>query len=389
METIYNRWKGQLQRRCTFHVDERVVPMRLELPLSIATSVAKIEEILAGLPDQIESVELRLSMSLKTDDLMAKQALPFLVATLRQRSEHLLLKIFTTSLRVETLRDDPLLFAAASVSDQVILRGGTELESHVAHLIERAGEQRRKPKRRIDGVYHSTQSVRIIACDDLPQSILPSHFYRLDGSMISVTSFQDRIRTIWEPMNWAGSKETVEGISRILWELFENTDKHARVSNEYELVRHSIRGCMLDYQLADQISFLEQAHPVSQFLANSKQAGAAHFLFLTVFDSGVGIPEHRRPINESGVKKTDNELLAECFKMPVNGSSNRGRGLPLVADILGKMDIPGAAYIRSGSISAFLTSGTLTETCQKQTGRTGTMFTVILPYTSRGFKSKK
>lgn len=364
-------------------------PMKISLQLSNATSVATIEEILAGLPDQIDSAELRLSRSMKTDDLVAKQALPFLISTVRQRSKHLCLQLFIQELNTELLTHDPLLFAAVSVSDKILLSGGDSPELTRSQLIGEAGARRRKPPRRKDGSYRSTMSVRVIANDDLPPALLPSHFYRMEGAMISVASFEERIKTIWEPMNWAGSREAVAGISRILWELFENTDKHARVDMDHRLVRHSIRGCMLDYQLAEQMSTADSTHPFSRFLENTRLAGAVHFLFMTIFDSGVGIPEHRRPKFGIRSHKTDMDLLRECFEDPSRDGSNRGRGLPLVAEILRKLEIPGAAYIRSGSVSALLSSEGLEETRGQVKGRTGTLFTVVLPYATGGFKQRK
>ncbi len=362
----------------------------MNIAISQTRNVSHIDEILNAIPPSIEEVEISFPVSLSYQDVLAKQQVAFLMATIRQRASVLRLKVFIEELSEELIAKNSLLFASLCLSDSVENATGSikHDRSQLADLLAASAAIRRKPKQRADGSYYSNASQRIIVYDDFGPSLRPLIFYKVDGELVPVTTFQSRLRAVWTPMRLKGSRDTIDDVSRILWELFENTHQHARVRRNDGLVKRSLRGCLLDYQLGEQMSSTVTDHPVSVFIEDAKGKGATQFLFITIFDSGSGIPDHRRPINEAGTAKSDFDLLAECFNPPVGGLYNRSKGLPTVATILQKMEIPGAAFIRSGSVSAMLDKDGLRRHHDHLEGRMGTAFSVILPYSVDGLRGR-
>lgn len=362
----------------------------MRISISETKHLRGLDEVMLAMPASISEAEVSLPVSLSYEDVLAKQQVAFLLTTIRQRASVLRLRVFVEKLSEELIVKDSLLFTALCLSDSVENAAGSFAynRSQLTNMLAGAAEARRKPKQKTDGTYHSNASQRVIVYDEFDPSLRPLIFYKLDGELVPVTTFQSRLRAVWTPMRLSGSRDTIEDVSRILWELFENTHRHARVTRSDGLVKRSLRGCLLDYQFGDQIGSPVTNHPVSLFIEDAKGKGATQFLFITIFDSGSGIPDHRRPVNDVGAKKSDFELLAECFDPPVGGLYNRSKGLPTVASILRKMEIPGAAFIRSGSVSAMLDDQGLRRHYDQLEGRTGTEFSIILPYAANGLRTR-
>ncbi len=367
----------------------------MNILLSDGTSRTGIAEIMAKVPDRLDEVQIANLLNLKYQDVQAKHQTCFLLGSLRQRAATLKLKFSVDEMSVESLsrilEKDIVVCAAVAVADRLVGRSGRDLFSadELSNGIETALLNLREPKKKKDGGYAHSASTRALMCDELGESTLPLLFYSRNGSPVTVMSFESRISTIWSPMRFSGSKDTVQGVTRIIWELFDNTHQHARVNRDHNLISHSLRGCFLDYQWVDNMVPMTNGHPLDNFMEESKSKGAIHFLFITIFDSGIGIPEHRRPTNQVGPPRSDFELLEECFGFNHGGSFNRSKGLPTVAAILGEMEIPGAAFIQTGSVSAILRGESISPISSKSAGKTGTCFSVILPYSEKGFGAKQ
>lgn len=233
----------------------------------------------------------------------------------------------------------------------------------------------------------------VIAVDSetKPRLGCPALLYQ-GGKLKPFPDFLNSLVSKLAPVVLVQGGDELKQIARLAYELFQNTDIHARHSADRELIRNSVRG--ISVEQSSYAAIQKQAaedSPMGRFLGKALEDGATRFISVNVFDSGVGIPEHQRSrsrfSNESKVE-SDFEIISRCFAEPSNQAINLGRGLPTVRRILTSRELPGFLYLRSGTAFAYI-DGRFGDAIQSRVGDDmssyrvrGSLFSVILPFSN-------
>ncbi len=188
------------------------------------------------------------------------------------------------------------------------------------------------------------------------------------------------------------------GLADALYELFRNTEEYARMDENGNLVRRSIRGLHARKQaisrpgLAKMVEASPSLAAYCARLAPRPRRRDIQLLEVSVFDAGPGYAPRwlRRPLTEIS-REEEVEAIQTCFAKHATHKSNAtaGMGLCTVVDILRRGG--GFMRLRTGrqslyadlALEAHKAYGELPELRPWQTARlapaTGTLFTFLLP----------
>lgn len=153
--------------------------------------------------------------------------------------------------------------------------------------------------------------------------------------------------------------EASEAVGGMLFEIFKNTEDHARVDAAGNLLRVSIRAIKTNHHAIspDALkSIVEEFPPLAAYCETlSPPVGAAqtHLFELSVLDSGPGFAVTRRDCPLADLDPDDEEMaVRECFGSATAKTHGRfGEGLPHVIRLLQRQK--GFLRLRTGRMSFF------------------------------------
>lgn len=156
-------------------------------------------------------------------------------------------------------------------------------------------------------------------------------------------------------------EESMEAITRIVYELFLNTHQHGRWSERREIrVKPSVRAVFVGAVNVLDRAATEAVHsmpPLSRYIDGLGLGQRARFIEISVLDSGVGY--FRRWAADKGEEALHNdvssqyEIFKKCmkFRMSSSGSNVKGNGLFAVMDRL--TQLKGFMRVRTGRLSLY------------------------------------
>ena len=211
------------------------------------------------------------------------------------------------------------------------------------------------------------RSVEILAADHLglgnPLSLYTRNLngeFKIKSRLHFVNlAYQMLRKTIVKKSNLHNLQEPSEIIGNILFELFQNTEEHAKTDIAGNQLSTSIRMCQGSYislSETDVARILEEFEPLGKYFSSFKlpsDKSKLNFFVLSVMDSGPGFAQ-RQKLAQLDYLSIEEELEAtiNCFS---NFTSKRhsgyGQGLPFVGKFLKKHD--GFLRLRTGRLSLF------------------------------------
>ncbi|HEX4085200.1 MAG TPA: hypothetical protein VHY22_09830 [Chthoniobacteraceae bacterium] len=141
----------------------------------------------------------------------------------------------------------------------------------------------------------------------------------------------------------------------VIYELFENAEEWGCTNIKKEPVKLPLRGVLLSIQKTLP-PFQTEPDTVGTFMtAAASDLGCAHFLEVSIFDSGIGLAQRHLKREIADSEPIDEELNAvkECLSKHSSSSdsSSRGIGLHHVMDLASQMD--GFLRLRTGRLHLY------------------------------------
>ncbi|MDP3857494.1 MAG: hypothetical protein Q8Q73_07015 [Stagnimonas sp.] len=161
----------------------------------------------------------------------------------------------------------------------------------------------------------------------------------------------DKYKTIFSSVD-------ISELGALAYELFKNTDEHARKSWDGIILEKSIRGIFSRNHLVSPETLENKVTKETAFgrylskLKPEKNSSKVRFLEISIFDSGPGYAQclRKKPTTDMTLAE---EFLAvsDCFKKNISSKNdpNYGKGLPTVANILNRHN--GFLKLRTGRLS--------------------------------------
>lgn len=236
-------------------------------------------------------------------------------------------------------------------------------------------------------------AISLMCVDEMPDLVLSSLYHAspdVDGSLRGFEEFEDvadellsypeRIEGIF-PVN--PSKKVDAGrslVSRILYELFRNTQDHARRLWDGSLNPSSVRGVLVarhTRSYADWTQHLANCQPLSIYVRSllsslnkeiAKHERMTHgqiavsdkssltLLEISITDSGSGLAQHYLHTDltqERLPAKREHDAVVECFNKHATSTNNPSRGLGLHRVLTCLTDLGGFLGIRTGHLSLY------------------------------------
>lgn len=205
-----------------------------------------------------------------------------------------------------------------------------------------------------------------------------------------VTSIAPKLfkHSMSQAITWEETKQVLENdFASILYELFENTELHAR---DNSLIKKSIRGLRIKYTKLHENENKDKYEDIKGYLSKFKNQ---EFIEISIFDSGNGLAASLAN-NLDFNFETEKKLVLKCFDKHTSrtGLSTRGLGLFEVMNMIKKNK--GLFVLRTGRtlLKADYSVINFTENslelgdqyikkCQKIIG---TSYTIILPLIQGG-----
>lgn len=209
-----------------------------------------------------------------------------------------------------------------------------------------------------------------VFCADHFDKGSPAVFYRGVGATAQIRTeneFQTvAVKRLIEPAlppNWHASFQFSElkYLGSLIYELFKNTDEHAKSDVYGNVLRRSIRGVMIRHHFLNPAlltQLLEGLPVLSNYAERIRppREGATNLQFveLSVFDSGPGFAPRlrRQQLSEMSVAE-EYKAVTDCFQKNISSksASHSGVGLPYVVDLLKRHK--GFLRIRTGRLSLY------------------------------------
>jgi len=270
----------------------------------------------------------------------------------------------------DTLKYLPLLIAILE-SDSILYQNGSEAD--IKYMKHAAMKQLRIIQSG-DPFQNSRGRVcQIIAADHLGLG-QPKFFYdqKLNTShkLRPRSRFIDLSRFLLERYNADRFSEEafdkiVTSLGTVLYEIFKNTDDHARTNLDGDLLKYSFRGMQLEVHSQDVTalhSIADGYAPIASYIPRVRppQTGEfsnlANFLVLSIFDTGPGLAcRYSSKSLENMTLQEEEECTRECFTKVTSKAHDRfGQGLLLLGKALERHD--GFLQLRTGRLSMYFDS---------------------------------
>lgn len=239
----------------------------------------------------------------------------------------------------------------------------------------------------------SRGAISLMCVDEMPDVILSSFYHEspdVEGSLKGFEEFEDvaddllsypeRIEGLF-PVNPGKKLDAGRGlISRILYELFRNTQDHARRLWDGSINPSSIRGVLVarhTRSYSEWAECLSNCQPVSTYvhsLLSSLNKEIAKYermphgqiavseksrltlLEISITDSGSGLAQHylRTDLTQSSLPaKREHDAVVECFNKHATSTNNPSRGLGLHRVLTCLTDLGGFLRIRTGHLNLY------------------------------------
>jgi len=214
-------------------------------------------------------------------------------------------------------------------------------------------------------------------------------FYNNDQTFKSKGEIQKFIENIFQtprlPIVYKKYKHDLSNIKEIIYELFNNTDKHGRQDIQNKYISKSVRSLSLEFisfNDENRESFLENQDEYKYFLKD-----VTDVLVISIFDNGEGIVkkyiETTTDQNESTLTFSEKKKILEKVFLPDITSSlvpNSGMGLTYAKDSIQTLN--GLLTIKTNSLKLFLSpdkNKKYVETIEESAHHIGTLITVLIP----------
>lgn len=155
------------------------------------------------------------------------------------------------------------------------------------------------------------------------------------------------------------SPELMTGVSRIVYELFDNTHKWAVDDADGRPLSSSARGIFLKlHSSSDDVDNFpsEVGTPLQTYLDHWRaKGGATRLIEISIFDSGPGLAARklRRPLTPDDDSLREFGAICDCFRKHSTTSNQAGRGLGLHYMMKTLADLSGFVRLRSGRLCLY------------------------------------
>lgn len=334
------------------------------------STITACEQTLRNIARADTNASLRLPSRIRTSIGGGEAALAQVIVTWAQRMEEPQLATFLSNLAQinDFVRRLPGITSALCCSAATATDGATSITEQLigAALARLDAIQGQRPRLGFRG-----SSSEIVCADHLGRDrpyllYLPGRHQR--GALRPRENFRDLarwllMRTIPEPYRPHFDQEAADAIGAMLFETFKNTEDHALVDADGNLLRISIRAVKTDHhairpdtaaRLADEFP------PLANFcamLAPAQDAAHAHLFELSIIDSGPGFASTwtGKPLAELS-EEEEETAVRECFgRGSAKGQDRFGEGLPHVLRVLQRQG--GFLRLRTGRQSFYLDYG--------------------------------
>jgi len=214
---------------------------------------------------------------------------------------------------------------------------------------------------------------QIIAADHLGLGE-PKFFYdpnsNVSHKLRSRSRFIDLSRFLLERYNIDRFSEKdfgklITSLGTVLYEMFKNTDDHARTKLDGDLLKYSFRGMQLEvhgqdvealHSIADGYAPIASYIPRVQPPQTGEFSDLTNYLVLSIFDTGPGLAcRYSSRSLESMTLQEEEEITRECFTKVTSKAHDRfGQGLLLLGKALERHD--GFLQLRTGRLSMYFDS---------------------------------
>lgn len=195
------------------------------------------------------------------------------------------------------------------------------------------------------------------------------HMYNSDSKMRSESEFRaliDRLlRKILTSSAFSSdtvnpfSPDLVSGISRIVFELFDNTDRWATRDANGENLPKSSRGILLRLHNASGTSFrksIANVLPLNQYFSRPELlSDSLRMIEISIYDSGPGLAARylKCELTDNDTIEIEFQAVCDCFGKGRSTSRQSGRGFGLYYLMKTLTDLKGFVRLRSGRLSLY------------------------------------
>ncbi len=223
-----------------------------------------------------------------------------------------------------------------------------------------------------------SNSATLFCVDEQPES-LPRYLYR-DRQNSTVVSWDDFLVFLEHLLSFVIRRENLRGpfqerldaLCTILFELFKNTDEHAKRWISDEHFSSSLRGIHTRYYSAEELrnhlepyadTKLDPIHLYCSGLLHSEEAakqsrrrpfGFLGVLELTVFDSGPGLAQRwRNQVTQELPVQDEYDAVLQCFRKGQSSVSDPGKGYGLWKVLRTLRALTGFIRVRTNRIHVY------------------------------------
>jgi len=345
----------------------------LKIPQNLSTET--LEELFKSLGGTSKNVDLQIPIEI---DYRGFGVLPtlflFFFTWIRKKEGRLIIPIKKETIETDTkdleklfLRDyyGYLLISTIWKQREIVNLEGNSLKLYFNNYTKRMHEQ-------IDFLFGLPNESIVIPCfDHYSKEKGLSHWFYSTSFIFaeapssldtSVVRFFEALAKNFKTKIYGATKEALEDIQKILWELLKNTHEHA--TKDYlnqATLNPSTRGLYMRIQRGSKKSFIENAKGnkgLTEYYNKSLQEGLNFLLEITVFDSGPGLAKRFLGNKWTQNISMDDEVntIKRCLikgqtsVVDLNGI-NKGYGLHDVLNVLSRLK--GFLKIRSGRASIY------------------------------------
>jgi len=250
----------------------------------------------------------------------------------------------------------------------------------------------------IDKINNSFKGIGVqLVCFDWSKNYAYINSLYNGNTLISKNEFITSIAPILfrhsmsQAITWDNKKQVLENdFANIIYELFENTELHAR---DESLVKKSIRGLRIKYTKIHENENKDKYEDIKNYLSEFTNQ---EFIEISIFDSGNGLAASLASNSDFNFE-TEKKLVLKCFNKHISRTSlpTRGLGLFEVMSMIKKHK--GLFVLRTGrtfltadySVISFNENSLVLDDkyitkCQEIVG---TSYTIILPLTQEGIQN--
>lgn len=340
------------------------------MDLNSIHSVAEAERIFGRLEGTRDTSVLKIATKSRGNAAGGEAAVAQAVITWAQAQQTAQLTTYASDQsdgQIETLTRHLVGLCAALLCDEATAQDGSSIRGNLREAALRRLNilQGRDPRSGSRG-----PQIEIICADHINRPY-PATLYDVDerggGSLRSESAFRDVGRLMLRATMPETARSTVEprlysAIGDALYELFRNTDDHARTDIRGDYLRRSIRGIQARRHAllpADLDRAVQDSPPLLSYCQRRQvREGRSHLQLIefSVFDSGPGLASRWLGRPAAG---REEELIAinACFERHSSTKSIRGRGMGLPIVIAALRERDGFLRVRTGRHSLYADLG--------------------------------